>query len=61
MHAVVVKGKGGIDTISEVSFVSKFHDFFSYNLAGPGGALAPQFLAKQLTLSQPGGRLCPPQ
>jgi len=28
MHAVVAKGKGGIDTISEVSFVSKFHDLF---------------------------------
>lgn len=33
MHAVVAKGKGGIDTISEVSFVSNFHDLFSYNLA----------------------------
>ena len=33
MHAVVAKGKGGIDTISEVSFISKFHDFFYYNLA----------------------------
>ena len=29
---------------------------------GAGGALTPQFLGKQLTLSQPGGgRLCPPQ
>ena len=28
--------------------------------AGGGGALAPQFLAKQLTLSQQGGRLCMP-
>ena len=29
---------------------------------GAGGALpSPQFLAEQLTLSQPGGRLCPPQ
>ena len=29
---------------------------------GLGGALAhPQFLAEQLILSQPGGRLCPPQ
>ena len=30
---------------------------------GSGRALAPlpQFLAEELTLSQPGGRLCPPQ
>ena len=28
---------------------------------GSGGAMAPQILADQLTLSQPGGdRLCPP-
>jgi hypothetical protein len=26
---------------------------------GSGGALAPQFLAKQLTLSQPGGQIMP--
>ena len=26
---------------------------------GAGGALAPQFLAKQLTLSQPGGQIMP--
>ena len=28
---------------------------------GTLGASAPQCLAEQLTLSQPGGRLCPPQ
>ena len=27
--------------------------------AGGGGALAPQFLADQLTLSQPGGHIMP--
>ena len=27
--------------------------------AGGGGALAPQFLAKELTLSQPGGHIIP--
>ena len=26
---------------------------------GAGGALAPQFLAEQLTLSQPGGQIMP--
>ena len=30
-------------------------------VASGGGALDPQFMTKQLTLSQPGGRLCPPQ
>ena len=28
---------------------------------GPGGARAPQFLADQLTLSQPGGHIIPTQ
>ena len=28
-------------------------------MGGPGGARAPQFLADQLTLSQPGGHIMP--
>ena len=65
-----------ISTLKQVLYVAKQHTkhriyfLFIHNIAalctaGPsqegGGGGLPQFLAKHLTLSQPGGRLCPPQ
>ena len=43
---------------TEKNFGQQQHGSSGLSQAG-GGALAPQFLAKQLTLSQPGGQIMP--
>ena len=48
-----------ITFITNVEFILKQIRSRPVASGGAGGAIAPQFLAEQLTLSQPGGQIMP--